>query len=368
MAREIKEPSESAILGIWGAIRDLYRISPLGNERGEVGDEGGSEGAADGKEGTAGEEWDLHPSESDEGTGEVAQPSGEEKAVPDASKTDKTAKPSAETLKPEGEEEPAKEGEEEEPEEEEGEEKLPFHNHPRWKEVQTELASLRADLGITKKQAEFYQTQYNDLVGTGEEEKGKGAEAGVKPGEASKLSDELPQGIVKPGEWNDQTETAHYIDHRASMLAKPVAEKAIAETVNPILERTSKAVSALQEFVLKETRKDFNETIKGAWDEAFTMDPAGEITGVKNQALLNYFQQQPFPLLAAYEYGVAKQAPKKIKEGVQKQTAKTIAELEKKPKGPKAPKSGSEIKETPELDWDTPDEETEKILHKRGLI
>jgi hypothetical protein len=193
----------------------------------------------------------------------------------------------------------------------------------------------------------------------------------------------MPQGIKGPekiirdgagnelkreGGWNDQQEMAQYFDFRAGDIAVDLMEKAYGETLLPMFNNLDKALKSLQERVLKIQHPDYDEVSKAVWSEIFTVGPKGEILGVKDPATLAFIQSQPFPFLAAYEHGVKKRAPQKIKEAVTKNTTQVIKDLTTKPKGPTKVGSSGVNPPAAELDWDTPAAQAEQILFKTGII
>lgn len=304
---------------------------------------------------------------------------------------------SAETLNTE--QEGQEEGQEQQQQQQE---EVPFHNHPRWKEVQqeretlrTQVAEMQANLQNIQTQAQFYAQQYNDMMAMvqghqpGQPQPGQQQQAPVVPQQQQAgptigqgippLPDlgALPQGITGPEEWESQEQQAKYIDHRSHQIAGHVANHVANQAVTnffrsqvaPVLDRMSRTVTSLQDQLVRNTHKDYDEVVRSTWEDVFTLDPQGQILGVKNQALLHYLQQQPFPQLAAYQHGLNKKAPERIKQGVQNATRKAIQKLGTKPRGASEPKGGSgAVEGIGELDWETPPDQAEKILHKHKLI
>ena len=118
-----------------------------------------------------------------------------------------------------------------------------------------------------------------------------------------------------------------------------------------------------------------NSGWKSAYDEAlkdvFVMDDAGKVLAIKNQATLTFWQSQAFPKLAAIQHGMAKIAPKKIKEGRDKAVKKSLEQLGVKPKGPTAPAvSGTPGVDGVDIGWDVEpgSTEAEAYLDKKKLI
>jgi len=146
-------------------------------------------------------------------------------------------------------------------------------------------------------------------------------------------------------------------------------QKGFQQMVVPALERINQAMNHVIEKTIKPNLKDWDEVMEDVHDELFILDKSGkQVINVKNQALLDYFRAQPVPVLAMYEHGLAKKAPQKIKEGVQKANKDTIQKIQKKPKAPTQVKSGHAQPDIGDLDWDTPASQAEKILAKKKLL
>jgi len=222
------------------------------------------------------------------------------------------------------------------------------------------LREMEIKISDSEKRAGFYETQYNELLATTSQAGQQTMPPGTQP-PAPKAPEQ--QDITEPEAWENQTQMAQYISHHASK-AKDEAQQAVMPYVN----RLNANLTALQEAVVKSVHPDFDDVVKTTWDEVFTHDPSGKIVGVKNQGLLRYFQQQPFPQKAAYEYGLGKKAPENIKKGTQEATQKVFDDLNKKPKAPTKPRMTTTQAEKAELDWNTPRAEAEKILDRKGLI
>ena len=177
---------------------------------------------------------------------------------------------------------------------------------------------------------------------------------------------QLPEGVKKPGEWDNQDEMAQYFDHRAVDAADQAIQNWASDDKNPVFNRVNAVITALQDAVVRIGRDDFDEVVQTTWEEIFTLDPkTKEVISVKDKGLLKYLQAQPFPQLAAYEHGLKKQAPEKIKKGVQKATKKTLEGLEKKPKKVTQPKTAKAAEGKVDLGWD---DVTDEELDKAGLI
>lgn len=361
---ELNSSPGSVIRSAWDFIKPL-----LFNDRGNIGtdpddpDESG--------------DWDVEGKLSPD-----KDPDAEVKEIPTAKSETKTSeepeetpKPSEETLKPQkGEPEPE---EEEEEEEVEGEKKPSFHDDPKWKEMETRLQSLEADNANLRTQSQFYETQLNEALGQQSEEEVE-QDPGKLPGrqEITQPTDKLPEGIRGPQNvdasgqalndgsgWDTQKQMAQYIDSRASTLADKIV------TEHPYFKRTNEVLIALSDIVARMGRDDFDEVVQHAYDEVFNIDPNnGKVISVKNEGLLRFFRAQPIPALAAYDHGLKKLAPQKIKEGKRKAVKETLEQIEKKPKKVTDPKASKSVEGKTELDWDTPSSQVEKILDQEGLL
>jgi len=338
MARESKRfiPG-SAIQYAWELIKNA-----VGNQRGEVGDPGEEAG---------GEEWDVEGNPS----GEEAPPKDEAASEEESAEGEESeSEQSADSKKPEGKGKPKQPAEAKKPEEEESDEGKD--------DLESQLTELKLTHQNLQAQLEFFQKAYNEMV-----EKQAGAQEGQEEQQAkAKLPplDDVPEGILKPGDWEDQDQMARYFDHRANI----VTSHAINQALQPMQERIGEVMGALQEAVIKQIYPDYDEVAKDVWDDIFILDNDGKVQGVKNQGLLEFIRKQPFSQMAVYKYGTQKRAPQKIKEGIQNQTRKTLEKVGKKPKGPTQPAAGAESTESPSLDWNTPKEQAEKILDKDGLL
>ena len=342
-------------------------------------------------------EWDV---EGNDAAGLDADPSPASDVTPETK--DGELPPAAEPLKTEKGQEPAKA---------EGEEKLPFHNHPRWKEVMTELkelkesrGSLEADKENLNNQLQFYAEQYNQVAGLKEGGTGPAPTAPIpgvtpQPGQARspqpQAPSQLPTDIIGPatkydangdpiGGWADQQQIAQYMDHRANEIARTGMETAYTEKIAPVFDRFNQAITSMQDMLLNlnfptERDKDGKAVPNSGWDPAykealkdvFVMDDAGKVLAVKNQATLNYWQSQPFPKLAAIEHGMRKLAPTIIKEGQSRALKDTLKGLGTKPKGPTVPvASGGSPKDEVDIGWETlaGSKESEAYLNEKGLI
>ena len=387
MAREEKI---SKLLGSAASHTWEVFVRMMKDQRGEILPDGELDAPTDANKDT---EWDV---EGNDPAGLDVDPSPASDATLETK--DGEPPPAAEPLKTEEGQEPAPV---------EGEEKLPFHDHPRWKEVMTELKelkvsreSLEADKENIEKQLQFYAEQYNQVVGKNENVSGQPPQPGqaikppqpvIQPGAPV----QLPADVVGPatkydangdpiGGWADQQQIAQYMDHRANEIARTGMETAYTEKIAPVFERFNQSITSMQDMLLalhyptkvdKSGKTDPNSGWEPAYKEAlkdvFLMDDSGKVLAVKNNATLNYWQAQPFPKLAAIEHGMRKLAPKLIKEGQSKALKDTLKGLGTKPKGPTAPgASGVAPKDEVDIGWDvTPGgKESEAYLNEKGLI
>ena len=323
-----------------------------------AGEQEGSEGrgSAEG----AGDDWSVT---GDLPAGEqIQQPGDQEPASPVPIK--KAAKPKPEEgqePEPEGEAEPegTPEGEEEPEGEPEGE-----------PEVAPEVAQLQAQLANMQRMADFFQTKYNEMVqmNQGQQPSPQTPEQQGQPGQPT------PQGLMDPpAQWESTKQVVDFFDKRTDVRTQQkmgeMLQKGFQQMVVPALERINQAMNHVIEKTIKPNLKDWDEVMEDVHDELFILDKSGkQVINVKNQALLDYFRAQPVPVLAMYEHGLAKKAPQKIKEGVQKANKDTIQKIQKKPKAPTQVKSGHAQPDIGDLDWDTPASQAEKILAKKKLL
>ena len=350
--------------------------------------------------------WDV---EGKDPAGLDADPSPAPKEPPEPKEGDQP--PAAEPLKTEPGQEPDKG---------EGDKQLPFHDHPRWQEVMTELKTLKegqvtleADKVNLNNQLQFYAEQYNQVVGQNKGESGQpsatpipGVNAGTpqaglpgspqpQPVAQPEGSGQLPTNIIGPatqqdaegnpiGGWENQQQIAQYMDYHANEIADSRMETAYTEKIAPVFDRFNQAITSMQDMLLnhnfpKETDANGvpnpNSGWQPAYDEAlkdvFVTDDAGKVLAIKNQATLNYWQSQPFPKLAAVEHGMRKLAPQAIKEGKAKAIKGTLKNLGTKPKGPTTPStSGVSPQDDVDIGWDAAPggKESEAYLEKKGLI
>ena len=287
---------------------------------------------------------------------------------------------SAETLTTE-QQEPEESGEEGEPAQETSEpeetaeeaqaedDQPPFHTHPRWQEMvqqarekDTRLAELEAKMQQLEDQANFYATQYNEAVGLNQV---KGTEKQDSQQQTPPATTTPQSQVLTPEKWESQT---HIADWTKSQI-----EESYKSTVEPNMQRLAQQLGALMEFAIKSKHEDYDDVVKSAYEDVFNLDPMGKATGLKNQALFNYFQAHPFPHLAMYEHGLRKSAGTRIKQGVQQATKQTLKKLTTKPKGPTKPAAASSAADKKSY-WDSseweaqPGKRTDKELQEAGLL
>lgn len=301
------------------------------------------------------------PADSVEATTEQETPEEEQESEPEEK---------AEEAEGEEEEEgapaPAKKGvkaeEAEEPEEAED------------SDTQRSLAEVQGKLSQMEKMLQFYQQGYNDLLN-----QSKGAQP-PQEGEQAAKGKPAPQGQAEidaelqapPPEWKTSEDVVQYFDKRNQSLIKREIGNAVKQYVGEIdksFQRVNQAIHTFIDRSIKPQVKDFDDVIKDVNNELFVLDPTGQnIVGYRNQALLQYFQSQPIPILAMYDYGVSKRAPQTIKKAAQEATKKTVQKLTKRPKATTQIRGGASSEQIGELDWDTPKEKVEQLLHKKRLI
>lgn len=260
-------------------------------------------------------------------------------------------------------------------------------------EGQPTIESLQAEVNRISTLANFFQTKYNEMMSIrvpGAAAPGaaaadnKAAAGATEGGFVPKVLDpaQMPQGIKGPprqvrdndgnvreeGGWDNQQEMSQYFDYRAGDIAADLMEEAHSKTYMPMFKNMERTIMTLQEHIMKIQHPDYDEVSKEVWGNIFTTDPQGKILGIKDPATLEFIRSQPFPQLAAYELGIQKRAPQKIKEAVKDNTKKVIKELTTKPKGPTKVEASGPAPEEGDLDWNTPADEAEKFLFKKGII
>jgi len=232
---------------------------------------------------------------------------------------------------------------------------------PEVEQLNQRIAQMEADLKQQTEMAQFYGQFYQDHL-QAQQQPGQQQQPQLGPGQVA--DGQPPEGVINPGDWDSQEHTANWVNHTVQTRL----EQGYQQTVLPVLQKITTALQGLQLHSAKAGKDDWDDVYGETMNEIFTMGPDGKVLGVKNQALLTYFQSQGNPFESMYEYGLTKKTPEKIKKQVQDQTKKTVEKLSNRPKGPKQPKAGETPKDSPDLDWDTPSSEAEKILDKRGLI
>ena len=354
MAREkeeIKGP-ESAKPSIWTLMKK-YLLS----QRGEVGVGDGS-GA---EEGGGGDDWNID-GELPKGM-EIQKPADEEGG-------EAPVVPIKKKPKEEGQQEPEPEGEEGAAGEVEGEvEGVSAEESPEIAKVREEyegrLTDMEARLAMNDKALQFYMAQLNDRLNAPapapqQQPKGK---------EAIGAQDEGGEFEAPPEAWDSSQSVVEYFDRRNKSVMATSMRQGYENIVEPEFQRVNQAIHSLIERIIKPQTKDWDDVIKGVTNELFILDPAGQnIVGNRNPALLNYFRAQPIPILAMYDYGLSKKAPKAIAEGIKKGTQKAIAKITSKPKAPTEIKGRGQAGPADELDWNTPKDQVEKVLAKKRLL
>jgi hypothetical protein len=322
---------------IWGSLLKITRtiFHPLLNQRGEVGDSDGADPTNPGDDALEHDPPDVAPEGGDDKT---PAPSDQE--------------PPADAPGPEPGAEPADKTPADQP---------PADDKPNEEVVQLtqRIAQMEADLKQANDMAQFYGQFYQDQI---QAQQQPGQQQQLGPGQVAE--GQPPENIVNPGDWDSQEHTADWVNH----TVQSQLQQGYQQMVLPVLQKVTTALQGLQLNSAKAGKEDWDDVYGGTMGEIFTMGPDGKVLGVKNPALLNYFQSQGNPFESMYQYGLTKKTPEKIKQQVQDQTKKTVEKLSKRPKGPTQPKSGETPKDTPALDWDTPAPEAEKILDKKGLI
>lgn len=269
----------------------------------------------------------------------------------------------------EGQEPKPEEAVEEQPEKEEPEEK------PESSAKDSSLTEMQVKLTQMEKMLQFYQQGYNELL-----QRTRGAQQPAPPpvGEHAATGKPTQPGQVQanleppPAEWKTTEDVVKYFDKRNQSMIRQEIDGVVKQYVGEIDKSFARVNQAIHSFIdrsVKPQLKDFDDVIKDVNNEVFVLDPTGQnVVDVRNRALLQYFQAQPIPILAMYDYGLSKRAPQKIKQAANEATKKTVQKIAQKPKAPKQVKGGASAEEVGELDWDTPRDRVEQILNKKRLI
>lgn len=321
-----------------------------------AGEQGSTEGRGSAEAG--GGDWSVT---GDLPAGEqIQQPADEASPVP----IKKAAQP-----KPEEGQEPEPEGEvaEGEQAEGEGEQEGAEEQEP---EVSPEIAQMEARLANMEKMAQFFQTKYNELL-----QMTQGQQPSPQtPQEGQQQGQPQPQGLIDPpAQWESTKQIVDYFDKRVDTRTQQqmgkMLQQGFQQMVVPALQKINEAMNAVIERTIKPNMPDWDDVMSSVHEDLFVLDKTGkQVISVKNQGLLDYFRAQPVPILAMYEHGLAKKAPQKIKEGVQKANKNTIQQIQKKPKPPTQIKGGRAEPGIGDLGWDTKPKDAEKILAKKGLL
>jgi hypothetical protein len=322
---------------IWGSLRKITRtiFHPLMNQRGEVGD---SDGVNPTNPGDDALEHDTTGDVPEGGDDKTPAPSDQEPPA-DAPGPEPGAEPADKTLvdQPLADDKPNEEV----------------------VQLNERIAQMEADLKQANDMAQFYGQFYQDQI---QAQQQPGQQQQLGPGQVA--AGQPPENIINPGEWDSQEHTADWVNH----TVQNQLQQGYQQMIHPVLQKITTALQDLQMVSAKTGKEDWDDVYGETMGEIFTMGPDGKVLGVKNPALLNYFQSQGNPFEAMYQYGLTKKTPEKIKQQVRDHTQKTVEKLSKRPKGPVQPKGGETPKGTPALDWDTPASEAEQILDKKGLI
>jgi hypothetical protein len=328
-------------------------------------DEGNAPGSAnEGGQGNSDDGWNSDGSLPDDL--QIKTPADSSEAVPMKGKGEQKKEEPQQEPEEGQEPEPAEgvgetEGEQEEPEEAEV------------SDTKRSLTEMEGRLSQTEKMLQFYQKGYNELMA-----RAKGAPAQPPIGEQAAQGKPTPQGQpdadlqAPPPEWKTSEEVVQYFDKRNQSVIRREINQVVQQYVGEIDRSFSRVNQAIHSFVdrsVKPQLKDFDEVVKNVNNELFILDPTGQnVVDVRNRALLQYFQSQPIPILAMYDYGVSRQAPQKIKNAASEATKKTVQKIANRPKAPKQIKGGASSEQVGELDWDTPKDKVEQILGKKRLI
>jgi len=234
------------------------------------------------------------------------------------------------------------------------------------------MVQMRARLQSLEQMTNFWQSKYNEAINASRQNQPQ-----QQPGQRQSPpgQQEAPGEIAEleppPENWETTNDVVSYFDKRTQTRTQQVMEQAYNESVKPQFDRFNGAIGEIFDRFVKPQLEDFDDIVKGVNNNhLFVMDPTGQnAIAVKNQALLDYFLAQRIPQLAMYDWGLSQKAPQKIKEGTEKAKKELIGKIKKKPKTPTQIKSGGAVEAgDDELDWNTPSDKVEQILHKKRLI
>jgi uncharacterized coiled-coil protein SlyX/signal recognition particle subunit SEC65 len=319
-------------------------------------------------------DWDASgktaPGMEEETTSEEPTEDAEPEVEGEESEAEPEAEPEQEEAEgaEEGEEEGAEEGTEEEGEEAEpGEEEADAEQDERIAELTGQIAQQTKLMEYYEKQNSVLTQRLQQLVATVQKGAAKVPPAGAVPG--------IPKDLEPPpANWETTNDLVSYFDKRTGTMINQHVEntlrKGYQDAIMPAFNRFNTALHSIIERAVKPQLKDFDDVLGEVTKSVFLLDSKGEkIVGVQNQQLLNYFRAQPVPLLAMYDYGMSRRAPKQIKKATNEAVKKAVKKLGTRPKAPVVPKGKAKPKgPIAELDWNTPRRVAEGILAKKRLI
>jgi hypothetical protein len=262
----------------------------------------------------------------------------------------------------------------------------PFHNHPRFQELQSKIQEGEAQRAEMQAQFEEMQRQnkfLNQMVSDYQENR---IPPPVPPQQQGMQQRQFPPQQGQPGQqmqpnqglepWPEEPmamdEFGPFMDNRISSHVEQANQRSMQAyheaAVQPMMEQVSRTIGVIQSMMLDQMCPDHKEVMESVNKELFAYDQDGNIIGEKNPQLIKYFKSQPFPAHAAYQYG--KSRPGVIKKQTQKQTKEALKQVAQRPKGPTQPKAGSVKQDAPDLDWnsDPLGSSTEAYLEKHGLL
>ena len=336
MAREKRDPESAWIKNVWVSLKEI-----IGNERGEIGINDSGEDNSD-----AGDGWNVDGDLPDDKSLEsqpipVKEPEKEEvlETKPD--------------VEPKGEKE--EEGQEkEETQEVEKEQTVTIED------LQAQIKQQTGEMENMKSLLKYYESLQVDPNPQKEQAKPPVKEQGQP------LQGDFEQ---PPESWESTNQVVEYFDKRNQTQFNQVLQS----QVRPVMEKFDGAFNVMVDRFIKPQCEGWEEILTDVSDELFVFDSKKEkVVDIKNQSLLKYFQSQPIPQLAMYDYGLNKKAPTKIKDGIEKGVREgkksLLTKLSQKPKAPQKLSSEQHSDNAGDLDWNEPTEAVENKLHKAGLI
>ena len=250
---------------------------------------------------------------------------------------------------------------------------------PEAQYTREQFETIQAELAEAKKYkevAEFYQGLYNEkyLSEQQVQQPAKHPQQPVPP-QAPIPPGQLPEGVLPPEEWTKPQDIVPFFEHKFQQQMQQQLKNVYQAALRPMMQKMAENMRSLEDMVVRANFKDFADVVegnqekgvKGIIHELFTIDPAGKIIGAKDPAAIERIRNSPMPLKALYDYAISKKAPQMIQQAKRTATEELLQEIDRKPKI-NLPASSSVSTPGAKLDWDTPSEEAERILHSTGHI